>query len=143
MTNHSPITLNFDPGTVFSRIAISALDQDSKFAVKSSCYACVAHAIREGLVQDDDEIILVGRNGNAHHGIVVRDDQLIVDSFIEGARYDVNNGVYSNDHILLDENGKREFSKIAGFTVRAFKDYFRPELLNVPAGAYYPEVSAE
>jgi hypothetical protein len=125
------------PSKVLSGIALCVLHPSHKAAYSTSCYAHVGRAIREGLVHDNDEIILLGWNEQSHHGIVCRDKQVIVDSLGAGGQFDYDNGIYKVPGRQLGTDGIITVAKIS---LLEFKACFNAQTLaDVPAEATYPE----
>ncbi len=135
----TPKRTQFDPGRVFSGIAIAALNPEHKYAYKTSCYAYVARAMREGKVLDTDEIILVGYKGQSNHAFVVRNGVAVIDSFSAVGTFDYDSGRYTAPSRALGSEG---FTLSAKITFAEFKQRYNSETLQyIPKGQEFPEPS--
>lgn len=125
---------NTSPARVFSGIALTVLDPENKWAYRSnSCYNHVAKAIRAGGVQDDDQIVLLGRGKNVYHGIVTRAGQIHVDDFVANGApflsYSEESGIYFFQE--ADKRPVQTFDRVASLPFSEFRARYNAKTLNV------------
>jgi hypothetical protein len=68
---------------IIDSMILTIIDPKLPGARKSDCHTVCAYAIRNGQVPDDAEFVIYGHKNHPMHGVIIKDNKIIVDKFAD------------------------------------------------------------